>query len=113
MENIEHGLLRLAFQVKEQVPAGNEIEMGKGGIFQHIVRRKEDQFANFLFDPITSLIAKEKPAQSFLRGISFDGHRINSSTSVLHRLVVDVGRKNLNRRWRGEPPSLFAEQHRD
>ena len=42
MENIEHGLLRLAFQVDKQVPAGDEIEMGKGWVFQHIMRRKKD-----------------------------------------------------------------------
>ena len=77
------------------------------------VRGKEDEFANFLFDPVTSLVAKKESAQSLLRDIGCDGHRINSSTSVLHPFVVDVSRKNLNRRWRVEPPGLFAEQHRD
>ena len=69
MENIEDGLLRVAFQIDEQIPAGDEIEMGKGRIFQHIMRRKKDAPADFFFDPVTPLVAKEKPAQSFLRDI--------------------------------------------
>ena len=62
MENIEDGLLRLAFQIDEQVPAGDEIEVGKGRVFQHIMWRKKDQLADFFFDPVTPSVAKEKSA---------------------------------------------------
>ena len=55
MENIEHRLLGLAFQIDEQVPAGDKIEMGKRRVFQHVMRRKKDQLADFFFDPVAPL----------------------------------------------------------
>ena len=109
MENIEHRLLGLAFQIDEQVPAGDEIEMGKGRIFQHIMWRKKDQLADFFFNPVTPMVAKKEPPQSLLRDIGFNCHRIDSSAPVLHRFLVDIGRKNLNCRGRIEPFGLFAK----
>ena len=72
VKNIEGAMLRVGFQVDEQIAANDQIEPGKGRIAQHVMGREEDQFTDVFFHPISAVVLGKKAAQPFLRNVRFD-----------------------------------------
>ena len=89
-------LLRLRFEVDQNVSATDQVHLGKGGIGEQILSRECDCFAQLFADlPGGVVYPREEAGQPFRRDIRGDALGIDSPAGDVEGLFVDIRRKDL------------------
>ena len=66
MEQLDDPVLRLAVEVDQQIPAGDQVDAGEGRVVHHILRCKHDGLANELLDREAGVVPVEIPVDQII-----------------------------------------------
>jgi hypothetical protein len=91
MEQREHLLLDIRFQVDQQAAAADQIEPGKRRILQEILWRKGDRFAHRFPDLIAVVLDLEKPLEPVPADVVCDAGGIQTCARRGQEVMGDVG----------------------
>jgi hypothetical protein len=105
--------LSLQGQINEQVPAGDDIDAGKGRISQHVLRREHHLVAQRLPDAIGLVDGLEESLQAFRRHVALDARGENAGTGERQRLVGGIGGKNFHIHDLAQAFGFFRNHHRE
>ena len=94
-------LLQLRVQVDQQVPAGQDVELGEGRVHDEVLRGKDHHLADLFADPVAVLVLDKEPAQALRRHIRGDVGRIDALAGFVDGVPVQVGGKDLERKVPG------------
>ena len=91
-------LLRLDIDVDQEVPATEDVQLGKRRIDEDVLRRKDHQVADLFLDPVALALTHEEPRQPLGRHVRGDARGERALAGLLDGVMVDVGGKDLDRR---------------
>src|SRR6266699_1259562 len=83
-------LLQLAFEIDQDVPAGDQIDVRKRRVFEQIVDGEQNYIADLLTDPVVIALARKKTAQPLFADIGFDGERIPALACRSERAGIKI-----------------------
>lgn len=87
--------LQVGTEINQDVPAGEDIEPGKGRIHRNVARCEHHHLAYFLADPETAILFNEKPRQTLQGNLTGNAGRIGSQPCLGDGVRIEVGGKNL------------------
>src|SRR3989304_8491804 len=90
MKSRDKPVLKFRFEVNQQVPASDQIQLGEGRILDHILGGKDDHFPDFLLDPVAGLLLDKKPSQSLRGDIRGNRGRVAAGTGLRDRVLINV-----------------------
>ena len=88
-------LLRRTGEVNENIATADEIEPGKGGILQQIMRGKENVLPNFRLRPVTAILFGEVALEAGRDNIFGNGGWVETAAGNRHRRFIKIGGENL------------------
>ncbi len=112
MEERQQPALCRAVQIDEQVAAGDEVEFRERRVLADVLRREDDQFPDFLIEPIVAVFLGEEPLPPFARHVHRDAVRVNPGAGVVDSLAVQVRAENLKGEPLFHPLGAFPQRRR-
>ena len=88
-------LLRRTGEVNENIATADEIEPGKGGILQQIMRGKENVLPNFRLRPVTAILFGEVALEAGRDNIFGNGGWVETTPRNRHGRFIKIGGENL------------------
>ncbi len=95
MEQRQDFVLRIGVQIDQEIAAGQEVQLRKGGIGQDVMRGKHDQIPNLLLDPVTAVFLGKEPLQARRGEVPGDADRVEAGACRFNGPVVQVRGENL------------------
>src|SRR6186997_2856880 len=92
--------LQIGVEVDQHVPASDQIDPREGRIADQIMRRKDAHIADRFGDLIETPILDEEARQLLAGNMLDDALVVPALPGYLQRVLVNVGREHLHRRWR-------------
>jgi len=83
--------LQIRRQIDQQIAADEDIQLGKGGLHDDVLRGKGHHLPDLLADPVAVIFLYKKTFQSLGRHISRDVERIDPLAGFVDRILVQVG----------------------
>ncbi len=96
MEQGEYFFLGFTAQVDQEVPATEQVNLGKRRVFEHVLLGKDHHVADILADAVGAVFLGKKPGQPFRGDIGGNAVGIDPGAGFLNGLVVDIGGKDLD-----------------
>ena len=112
MEQRDHALLHSWVEVDQQIPAANQVELGKGRIAGKVLRRKHHRVAQRLAGFVVWLLMHEIALQALGRYVVGNAFGVQTQACRFQRLLVDIGCENLQRGRLLNAPQQFAQADR-
>ena len=97
VEQRQEFLLCLGFQIDQEIAAGQEVQLRKGGIGQDVMSRKHDQIPNLLLNPVTAVFPGKEPLQARRGEVLGDADRVEAGACLVNGPAVQVRGENLER----------------
>ena len=108
MQDCQHLILHLAFEINQQVAAGDEVEVRERRILEHAVSGKDDEIAHLFLHPIVVSLADEIAAQPILGHVRFDRSRVPALPRRGERAGIEIAGKDLHFRPDAELGRLLS-----
>jgi hypothetical protein len=96
MKKGQKSALQISIKIDEEVPAGDEIEPGKGGVFDDILDSENDVVPDVLTNPEPSLFEMKKTIEPFRSNIMGNTCRVVPCPCQRNGLFIDIRPKNLD-----------------
>ena len=96
MKDREQILLQHGLEVNQQVPAADQIQTAEGRILKDVVLGEDDHRADLMIYHILGAPAREIPAEPADAHILDDVLPVDALAGKLHRVRVQIGRKDLD-----------------
>ena len=112
MEQRDHALLHSWVEVDQQIPAANQVELGKGRIAGKVLRRKHHRVAQRLAGFVVWLLMHKIALQALGRYVVGNAFGVQTQACRFQRLLVDIGGENLQRGRLLNAPQQFAQADR-
>ncbi len=113
MEQGDDPVLQLGREIDEEVAAGDQVELGEGGVADHVVRREDAHLAQLLDHAVGVALLGEPAGEPLRADVVGDRRRIAPDPGGGERAGVDVGREDLHVRAHVPPLHLLPEQDAD
>ncbi len=97
MKERQELFLQFRRQIDQKVAADEDIQLGKGGVHDDVLRGEGHHLPDLLADPVAVLFLDKKPAQALGRNVRGDVGRIDPLAGLVDRVPVQVGGKDLQR----------------
>ena len=95
MKERKEFFLHLRGQVDQQVPAAQNIQLGKGRVHDEVLRREDHRLPDLFAHPVAVFFFGKEPAQPLRRHVCGDIVRKDALAGLVNGVPVQVGGKDL------------------
>ena len=96
MKYLHDPLLQFGFEVDQQVPAAHHVEADKRRVLDQVLSREQRHVAQTLVDAVHPVLGGEISRNQCAVEFTQCGFRVNAGPCRCHRIVVDIGGKQLD-----------------
>ncbi len=88
--------MQFRLEVDQEVPASDQIQFAEHRVPDDVLFGKSQPIANLSFNAVSAVLCDEELLQALLREVVGDARRVNTRTSQVDGLGVDVRGENLH-----------------
>ena len=97
MKERQQLVLQLGREINEQIAAGDEVKLRERRIHDHVVRCKNDRFANGLADQeIAAFRLHERTIEPRLRHVRGNARRVDTGSRLVDGIAIEIGGEDLH-----------------
>ena len=111
VEGLKHLGLQRRIEVDQNIAAGHKVLAQERRVADEVMPRKDDQVTQKLARLESMAYGFKKPLKQVRGDFGHGSRRIDTSARHIERIVVDVGRKNLQTVLRKFLPQCLGKQH--
>jgi hypothetical protein len=113
VKGVAHPLLQDSIEVDQNIAAGDQVDMGEGGILEQVTHCEQNRIAHLLPDSVSVAFTVEEPPQTIFADVSFDRGWIAATPRHSEGPGIEVRAEHLDGRAKFVLCGFLMQQHCD